>query len=122
MVEIIGVYNVSDEKDVTLIEIKVNKKYDEFDVGDFTQEQDGVSPDSWQVPSGEKYLDENGVNVIGDYFKPPSQYYNTTRLVFFIYYLDTKKKLITPFGELKLPEKIVMPTRLNEIINFESPE
>lgn len=122
VVKFIGLYSVPNNPDVTLIELIINKKADAFDLIEFTQEAKNLPRSSWQVPFSEKYLSLDGESIIGDDFKLPKSLTDVTRLTFFIYFLDSSKPLITPFGHFELPGKQKQPDRIKALIEFESPE
>lgn len=122
MVEVIGVYEVPENNDASIVEVVVKKRHSEFDMGDFSQAQENRPRESWQAPFNEKYLDEEGENIIGDWFNEPTDNLETTRVAFFIYFLDTNKPLVTPFEEVNLPEKCPIPIRLAGKMPFEDPE
>lgn len=122
IIELVGVYQVNENPDVSLIELIINKKANEFDVGDFTQEVIGQDRSDWQAPFDEKYLDTDGLKVIADSFEKTKILSDYTRLTFFMYFVDIKKPLLTPFGPLDLGEKITVPARLENIIRYEDPE
>lgn len=121
-VKLIGLYIVKQDPDVTLVELSIDEKATKIDIGKFTQKIKGVPKLDWQAPIQEKYLDKKGEKVIGDDFDLPKRIGITTRLTFFIYFLDTSKPLVTPYGHLALIEKSKMPKRLKGIIKFEDPE
>jgi hypothetical protein len=91
---VIGVYKVDNESDVNLIEMVINDNPTNVDIVEITQEIDGAHRMEWQSPWDEKYLNENGDKIIGDYLDIPSDG-NLTRLVFFFHYLDFEKPLLT---------------------------
>lgn len=122
MIEIIGVYTIEGQNDVHLIEMLVNAKYTDFDIGEFTQEQVGVDKSSWQVAWDEKYLNLQGTAIIGDWSKPPIEPTDLTRLTIFLHFIDFKMPLITPFGEIELKKPEKLPERLNGIIEYEQPD
>lgn len=121
-VKLIGLYSVEENPDVTLVELLIDKKANEIDIGEFTQEIENEPRLNWQVPFAEKYLDEGGNTIIGDDIDLPEKLTETTRLTFFFYFLDTNKSLITPFGQLQLTQKSTQPKRIKDLIVFEDPE
>jgi len=122
-VKLVGLYHVTENTDVTLVELIINKKANEFGIGEFTQEIEGQPRSNWQAPFGEKYLDVDGNTIIGDdHMNLPKSPADTTRLAFFIYFLDTTKPLETPFGKLQLEQKSEQPKRIKDLIVFEDPE
>jgi hypothetical protein len=121
-VTVIGVYPVPGNTDVHMIEVLVNARPSEFDVGKFTQENPSLPQDSWQVAWSEYYLNESGDIVIGDYFNEPSGDTESTRLVFYLFDIVFEYLLLTPFGPVSLPKSTSMPKRLERIISFEEPD
>jgi hypothetical protein len=119
---IIGIYPVRENKDAHLIEVLVNARSSDFDVGKFTQENPSLPQDSWQVAWNEHYLNERGDTVIGDYFEKPSDDIESTRLVFYLFGVDFERPLLTPFGPVRLPEPTPMPKRLEKIVHFVEPD
>jgi len=122
LVKLIGLYSVDENPDVTLVELMISRKADEIQIGEFTQEIQNEPPLNWQAPFAEKYLSLDGEKIIGDDFDLPEILTDTTRLTFFIYFLDPSKPLLTPFGPLQLTQKQVQPKRIKDLIMFEDPE
>jgi hypothetical protein len=121
-VKLIGLYSVNENPDVTLVELSIDKKPNEIDIGEFTQEIENEPRLNWQAPFAEKYLDKEGETIIGDDMELPDLPTDTTRLTFFFYFLDTTKPLMTPFGQLDLMQKREPPKRIKDLIAFEDPE
>ncbi len=121
LVELIGVYHVSGQKDVHLIELGIKTNHGNVDIGQITQKEDWVDPLDWQTPWDEKFLNSKGTKITGDGIDSPSDNSDYTRLTFFLHYVDFNKPIITQFGalELKNPEK--MPERISSIIEYEQP-
>lgn len=122
LVNLIGLYSVDKNPDVTLVELLINKKASEIEIGEFTQQIENQPKRNWQAPFFEKYLNLEGTKIIGDEYNLPKETNETTRLTFFIYFLDVNKSLLTPFGPLELKEKVNQPKRITELIRFEDPE
>lgn len=122
MIDLIGVYEVEGHPEVHLIEMIIKSSHDEIDIGEFTQKQDEIDRLSWQSPWDEKYLDETGFKVIGDWMNPPNESVNTTRIAFSFHFLVFEKPMITPFGNVFFEEPKDMPDRLSNIITYESPD
>ena len=122
MIDLIGVYSVDGQKDVHLIELSVRAKYSDINIGEFTQKQDGVDRLSWQTPWDEKYLNDEGTIIIGDWINTPKDFTDITRIAFFLHFLDIGKPLATPFGDIKLKRPEAMPNRLTLIIKYERPD
>ncbi|MES2774167.1 MAG: hypothetical protein V4722_08280 [Bacteroidota bacterium] len=122
IIELIGHYSVENQPELSLIELRILRKADEIELSDFTQEQVDEPEENWQSPFSEKYLNHNGDKVIGDDFELPQVLTKSTRLVFFMYFLDNNNFLRTPFGHVDLIGKIDPPQRIKNIIFFENPE
>ncbi len=118
---LIGVSTVDGQTDVHLLELDINAKHTDIEIGEFTQRQDGVNRLNWQTPWDEKYLNEQGTEITGDWFNAPENITDTTRLAFFLHFIDFGKSLTTPFGEINLKQPKSMPERLSSIINYEKP-
>ena len=50
IIDLLGVYNVQDEKDVYLLEFYIKAKYTEIEIGKFSQVQENTDPLNWQSP------------------------------------------------------------------------
>jgi hypothetical protein len=121
MIELIGIYRVDNFDDVHLIEINANVPADKLDVGEITQEVDGLSSGSWQTPWHEKYLDDKGQNIIGDFSSVPVDT-SSTRLLFYFHFLNFDKGIKTQFGEIKLNKPTTLPDRLSGLVKYEQPD
>ncbi len=121
MVNLIGVYKVAGETNVHLIELEINAQSDAIDIGEITQEQNGIDRLNWQTPWDEKYLNEQGTEITGDWLEGPKEITDKTRLAFFLHFLDFSQALITPFGEVQLKEPEPIPQRLSMIVKYENP-
>lgn len=119
---LIGVYTVDGQTDVHLLELKIDASHTDIEIGEFTQQQNGIDQLDWQTPWDEKYLNEEGTEIIGDWLDAPANITGITRLVFFLHSLDFGKSLVTPFGEIDIIQPIPMPERLSSIINYEEPD
>lgn len=120
-VNLIGVYRVAAQPYAYLLELIIKAKHTEIPVNKFTQRREGVEEDEWQVPWDEKYLNEAGDAVTGDWMNAPETVTGTTRLVFFLHFLNFSQPLITPFGDVGLLLPTAMPERLSAIIRYEEP-
>jgi hypothetical protein len=119
-VEIIGVHPVESEDPCHLIEIAISRtvgiddlirtgikrsileeKYEKiFDFGDVTQEDPSVDSDNWQTAYDEQFLKETEDRI---------------HYVFFFYFLDLSKPIMTSLGPIELPKPTPKPAHLNEI-------
>jgi hypothetical protein len=118
-IRIVGVYNVPEKDDLSLIEAIIDSPPSKVDMGKFTQENPSLPQASWQVAYLEHYLNENGDALACDLYDLPEDDIPPTRVAFFLYCVDFKKSLITPFGEVTLPAKQLIPERIKNIIHFE---
>jgi hypothetical protein len=119
--ELIGIYTVENNEDVHLIELTFDIAPDNVDVGQITQEIQGQPQGNWQSPWDEKYLDDNGEKVIGDYFDAPKGG-RKTRLVFFFHDIDFSRPLLTQEGQLTLTMPTSLPDRLRDKLTYERPD
>jgi hypothetical protein len=119
--ELLGVYTVDNNPDVHLIELKFSISPDKVEPGKITQQIDGQPKGNWQSPWDEKYLDDKGENIIGDAFDIPRDG-NTTRLIFFLHYIDFSRPLLTQGGQLALVAPTMMPNRLKGKLFYERPD
>jgi len=122
LVKLIGLYSVDTNPEVTLVELLICKKASEIEIGEFTQFVENQTRLNWQSPFSEKYLSLDGTEIIGDEDNLPDDLNETTRLIFFFYFLDLNKSLITPFGQLELTEKNNQPNRISELMKYENPQ
>lgn len=126
-VEVVGVYEVPDNPDASLVEVTSDRSPSGIDLTGFTQEVPNVDRAEWQVPYDERYLNEDGTEEIGERWamgwkpQPGVQEPETSRLTFFMHFLDPERPLITPDGEASLPERSAVPGRL-AFIEYESPD
>lgn len=117
-VEVIGVYPIN--SNVHLFEVMLNdNKPSEVNVDEFTQEILNEPKENWQAAYDERYLNESGDRVVGDFFEKPLEDIAPTRLAFFMYYVNFNTPLITPYGEVALPFPSPLPQRLKDIIVFD---
>lgn len=119
IVQLLGVYKIKGTSDVHLFELNINTSPIDVDVSSFTQKDDKLPKDSWQTAYDEHFLNENGTKVIGTFLEQENLKGEKTRLVFFMYFIDFSKPLLSQFGEILLLEPSPMPDRLLEIIEFE---
>ncbi|MCX5999369.1 MAG: hypothetical protein NTU41_07185 [Chloroflexi bacterium] len=120
-VEIVGVYPVEGTEPCHLIELIIRGCEAEVDIGGFTQEVPGQPQDDWQVPYMEYILNADGAAILADDLsisERPGLWNGDPRLAFFFHYLDLKRPLKTPFGDVSLPDPISQPDRL-KIIKYE---
>jgi hypothetical protein len=116
--EILGVYPIEAQEPVHIVELVIHNSKGKVDLFKITQELPGQPASNWQVPYDEKFLDEEGQKVIADDYQVrsmPEIWNGEVRLVFFFHYLDLRKKLLTPFGKIRLPKESPKPDRLSFI-------
>lgn len=116
-ITLLGVYATVDEA-VYLLEFRVNDSPSAVNLDAFALKEKGVPRSDWQVPYDERYLNEGGTQVIGDYLDRNELPGESSRIVFFLYVEDLTLPLLTPYGEISLPEPTEMPERLKEIIPY----
>lgn len=101
-----------------LIEVIVRNRDNRFHVEDFSQPQDGVPRENWQVAWAEAYLSEDGESLLverwGDAPKADS-----FRVAFFIHCWNPSAPLLTSYGEVRCPAVKKMPERLRKLVPYE---
>ena len=105
LAKIIGAHPVKADEPVFQIELLIQGDINEFDIGDITQEIFGQPKSDWQVPYDERIIEASPQNV---------------RYAFFFHYLDFNKPLLTPAGEIPLPNATKRPAHLQGI-EYQSP-
>ena len=99
-IEILGIHRVEAAEPCHLIELVVRNSGGRFDIGSFTQEIPDQPQDNWQVPWDEVFLDSAGESVVSSRFST-----RDVRIAFFFHYLDHQRPLITPFGNVDVPDE-----------------
>jgi len=117
--QLLGVYPINDAPDVHLFELLIHATPKDVNVSAFTQKDESLPQDSWQVAYNEHFLNEDGTNIIGTFLDQNRLTGTETRLVFFLYFVDFNKPLSSQYGDLVLPTPSSMPERLAKIIEFE---
>jgi hypothetical protein len=118
---IIGVYNVRSPEPCHLIELELAGVSESIDPIEVTQEIPDQPRSNWQVSWDEQYLATDGTQL-ADPKKPWSQPREPNlRLAFFFHYLDFRRPLLTPFGELELPKPKRKPRRLS-FLRYQPPD
>ena len=115
---IIGVYTISKSQEAKLIEITVDCPPSQLHIGKITQPDDNTRASNWQVAYDEHYLNVDGTAVIGRFGEVPIDA-PSTRLAFFLYFVNFDKPILTQFGKIQLPKETPIPNRLEKIISFE---
>ncbi len=98
--DIIGVYPMSTKEPCHMIEadFESTDTVDDLDWGEVTQENPNQPRENWQVA-----YDEQAVNEC------------KSRWICFFHFLDVSMPLITPVGNLHLPEPTPIPDHLQHI-------
>ena len=117
--QLFGVYPINDTPDVHLFELLIHVAPKDVNVSAFTQKDESLPQDSWQVTYNEHFLNEDGTNIVGTFLNQNRLTGTETRLVFFLYFVDFNKPLSSQYGDLVLPTPSSMPERLAKIIEFE---
>jgi hypothetical protein len=101
-----------------LVEVLVRGRDKRFDVGGFSQAQDGVPRENWQAAWAEVYLSEDGERLlVARWGEAPNV--DSFRVAFFIHYWDAAKPLLTSFGEVACPAVKKMSERLRKLVPYE---
>jgi hypothetical protein len=121
-IDIIGVYKIEADEPCFLIEMVVSNVSKVIDLGKITQELEDQQKENWQVPYLEHIIDEKGDKILADDFKfsDPEYWKDSVRIAFFFHYLNIDKPLLSPYGNITLPEVTSLPGRL-KIIKYEAP-
>ncbi len=114
-VKLVGVYHVPGEEDTYMIELIINQPPALVDISSILQKDEAKDKRDWQAPYDERYLDENGETVIGDFFDHKALPGNTTRVVYYMYLESLEKPLSSPYGDISLVEASELPARLSAI-------
>lgn len=101
-----------------LVEVLIRGCDERFDIGDFSQPQDGIPRDNWQAAWAEAYLSEDGEGLLverwGDAPKDGS-----FRAAFFIHSWNPAAQLETSYGKVSCPIVKKMSERLQKLVPYE---
>ena len=115
MVEVIGVYPISNKKNIYLVELIVHLPPSLVDLNGFLQKDNNLDKSDWQAPFNEHYLAEDGESIIGDFFSLKSLSCRVTRVVFSMFLESLGNPLSTPYGDIPLSPVKELPSRLSVI-------
>jgi hypothetical protein len=101
-----------------LVEVLVRGRDKRFDVGGFSQPQDGVPRENWQAAWAEAYLSEDGQSLLVERWGSPPKV-DSFRVAFFIHCWIAAKPLLTSYGEVACPAVKKMPERLRKLVPYE---
>lgn len=101
-----------------LIEALVENRDKRFSVDDFSQPQDGVPKDNWQVAWAEAFLTLDGNFLLVERWQEPPES-GDFRVAFFMHFWDEMKPLLTSYGEVTCPPVSEMPERLKTLLPYE---
>jgi hypothetical protein len=121
-IQVVGVYPLQETSEAYLIEVIVQASADEFDMGQFMQAMPGKPQNYWQVAYDEQYLNPGGDQVIGSTWHKPQTGLWTTRVAFFLHFVDFSLPMQTPFEPVILPQPTTMPDRLALLITYTEPD
>ena len=107
------------KKGILLIDMIIEEKFSNINLGDFIVPEENVEEDYWQVPYMEQYFDVNSNNKICETYDEPDDYQFPTRVLFFIYE-SSGKVLTTPYGNVELITELKVPKDIKKEIDFES--
>jgi hypothetical protein len=120
-VEVIGVHRVPDVPSCFLVEAIIHRGTEAPDFALFTQPIADRPRSEWQVAYDEHLLDDDGERVLTDLsIRPPDAWPRQARIAFYFHFLDVRRPLVTPFGEVALVPTTEMPARLS-FLNYEAP-
>ena len=120
-INLIGAYKYRD--DVTLIEITIDESPDKLQLDEFYLLEKGVSRKDSQAPYLEQFLDLEGEIRISDiYGNVECVNERKSRVAFFMFYVNIKSVIKTPYGELMIEKIDSLPNRLKHIVEFEEVE
>ncbi|MBX3426398.1 MAG: hypothetical protein KF688_12020 [Pirellulales bacterium] len=105
-------------KSTVLVEAMVRGRDKQFDVGGFTQSQDGVSRENWQAAWAEAYLSQDGERLLAERWGDPPKV-DDFRVAFFLHSWNAAKPLVTSYGEAGCPAVQRMPERLQKLVPYE---
>jgi hypothetical protein len=103
-VEVVGVHPIEAGEPCHLMEVVI-RGASGVDLARFTQADESLIRDDWQVPYDERVLAHGEDEV---------------RPAFFFHYLDLSRPLVTPFGPVALPSESPVPAHLSGI-EYERP-
>lgn len=103
---------------IVLVEAIVRDRDERFDVGQFTQPQDGVPEESWQVAYAEGYLSPDGETLAVERWSEPPES-GDLRVAFFMHFWQPNKPLRSSYGEVICPPVQEMPERLARLVPYE---
>ena len=87
-----------------------------FNVGGFTQNIPSEPCSYRQVPYLEQIISASGDEILTKGIEPtdkPELWQGDMRMAFFFHFLDFKRPLATPFGDVWLPAESELPNRLS---------
>ena len=102
---------------IVLVEVLVRHRDAKFDVGDFSQSQEGVDLSMRQVAYAEVYLSPDGTGIVEECREPPVA--RTLRIAFFLHLWQAYTPLSSSYGDIACPEAQNMPDRLANLISYE---
>ncbi len=123
-VEVVGVYPVKAAEPVHLVELLMRGIGPGFSFGSISQAIRGAAETRKQVPRREVLLDSRGEKVVvrtTELSHRPEKLIGDCRVAFFIHYLDLKRPLKSPFGDISLPKPVPRPKRLRAV-RYQQPD
>ena len=115
-----GVYSISNNKEVHIIEFEAIDEINDLEISQITQVLDGQERVNWQAPYDEKYFDQTN-QLIGDWMDEPESIKKGEKFVFFFHELNSNKPIRTQFGDYEISEIKQPPNWLKEIMKYEEP-
>jgi len=105
-------------KTTVLVELLVRDRDGRFRIGDFSQSQDGVARENWQVAWAEAYLSVDGESLLVDRWSEPPES-GDLRVAFFMHYWDSGRPLLSSYGAITCSPAKEMPERLRGLVPYE---
>ena len=100
-----------------LIEAIIRNRDERFDVGHFSQRVEDVPRANWQVAWAEAFLTIDGMSLAVERRKDPPAT-GDLRLAFFIHFWDSRKPLLSSYGDIRCPKPTPMPERLEKLVPY----
>ena len=103
---------------IVLLEVAVLDRDARFEVGDFTQPQDGVPEGNWQAAYAEAFLTPDGEALaVKRWGRAPES--GDLRIGFFLHFWQSGTALRSTYGDVVCPEPQEMPDRLRRLVPYE---
>jgi len=115
-----GVYSISKNNDVHIIEFEAIEEIKDFEISQITQMLNEQKRMNWQTPYDEKYFDQSN-QILGDWVNEPESIKKGEKIVFFFDELNLSKPIRTQFGDYEISEIKKTPNWVTETMKYEKP-